>query len=218
MKGFDIIINAALKDNPVATLLGELGVETRFISLKQGEFVLSPETGIKYMTRGNFLAGVQNRSIYRDIIEFGREFSQPVIIVEGSQTSSEPGMDITQLHTAILFISIMNRIPVIFTANDIESAQLIFMMSAQATSGLDLNGATKTGPEKGKTAKTNGDLRQLIIESIPDVGPALAKALLKHFGSLSRLFSSNPKDLQRVEGVGPKRARSIYKFFKSKAA
>ena len=220
MKNFDIIIHVALKDNPVANVLHELGVEVKYISLRQGEFVLSPEVGIKYMTRSNYLNGIKSRSIYRDIVELKREYSRPIIIIEDDNTISVPGVDMTQIQTAVLFISVLNRIPIIFAANEIESAQLIFMMSAQVGSGLTFDSDNKTSPNKGngEISPTTGDKRRSIIENIPEVGPGLAKALLNHFGTLSKLFAAGKKDLQKVEGIGPKRAKVIYDFFNSKSA
>ena len=220
MKKFDIIINTAMRDNPVAVLLDELGIEAKYVSLRQGEFIVSSEVGIKYLTRENYISGLKSRTIYRDIIEFKREFSKPLVIIEGDPEQMAAKTDTTQMHTAILFISVLNRIPVIFTANEMESAQLIFMMSAQADAGLVVEeGRGKTdGKHAGETAGSNGDLKRHIVENIPEVGPSLAKALLKHFGSLSNLFKAEIKDLRKVKGVGLRKAQAIHKFFNNSPA
>jgi ERCC4-type nuclease len=220
MKDFDIIIHVGLKDNPVARFLTELGTDIKFISLRQGEFVLSQTVGVKYMKRERFVQKIHDRSIYRYIIELKREFSKPIIIIEGNDSMYQPELDITQFLSAMLFISVLNRIPVLTANNEIETAQLVFMMSAQVGSGLDIEAAIKSKPEvhAGKITPSNGDLRQQIVEAIPEVGPALAEALMKHFGTLKKLFAAKIEDLQKVDGVGPKRARAIHAFLNDRAA
>ncbi len=215
MKGFDIIAHVALKNSAVARILSELGTDVKYISLRQGDFILSPEVGIRYMTRERFRLSIQDRSVYRNILELKREFKQPLIIVEGEDREGELKSDITQLQTAIIFTSVMNHIPIIFSDNEIETAQLVFMISAQIGSGLDVDVAAKAGAARGNgdPSKSNGDLRQNIVEKIPDVGSSVAEALLKHFGNLSRLFAAKPEELQKVTGVGPKRAKAIHAFF-----
>jgi excinuclease ABC subunit C len=48
------------------------------------------------------------------------------------------------------------------------------------------------------------------LDDIPGVGPSRKKALLKRFGSLSRLRSASTEEIQATPGVGPSLARTIY--------
>ena len=47
------------------------------------------------------------------------------------------------------------------------------------------------------------------LDNIPGIGPAKSKALLKKFGSVSRIKSATPEELAEVEGVNMKLANSI---------
>lgn len=47
------------------------------------------------------------------------------------------------------------------------------------------------------------------LDSIPGIGPATRKRLLKHFGSIQRIRTASLSDLGRVPGVGPKTAEAI---------
>jgi ERCC4-type nuclease len=91
---------------------------------------------------------------------------------------------------------------------------MLFMLSAQTSNGIDwkIAAAQAEEAEHHKVAKTHDDPRVDIIERLPDVGPSLAEGLLKHFGSLSRLFAAEVSDLRKVEGIGPKRAEKIFTF------
>ncbi|MDP1876468.1 MAG: excinuclease ABC subunit UvrC [Actinomycetota bacterium] len=47
------------------------------------------------------------------------------------------------------------------------------------------------------------------LDDIPGLGPARAKALLKHFGSVRRLSAATPEELCVVPGIGPSLAAAV---------
>ena len=49
-----------------------------------------------------------------------------------------------------------------------------------------------------------------VLDDIPGLGPAKAKVLLRHFGSVKRLRAASEGDLQEVPGIGPVLARSVH--------
>lgn len=221
MESFNIIISARLKDNPVVRLLDELGTNIRYMSLRRGEFLLSDKIGIKYMTAETFDQSVKSRSIYREIVEVKREYIEPVLIIEGNIKGAAVSLDLTVWQAAEIFISVVNRIPIIRTANNVETAQLLFMLAAQIGAGFDIAASMASeeaapAPAAVAIEDNGGDPMRRIVQSLPDVGPALAEALLAHFGSLAGLCAAGREELKRVTGVGPKRAKHIYDFLHRK--
>lgn len=223
MESFNIIISARLKDNPVVRLLDELGTNIRYMSLRRGEFLLSDKIGIKYMTAETFDQSVKSRSIYREIVEVKREYTEPVLIIEGNIKGAAVSLDLTVWQAAEIFISVVNRIPIIRTANNVETAQLLFMLAAQVGAGFDIAASMaseEAAPTSAPTAVAmeddGGDPVRRIVRSLPDVGPVLAEALLARFGSLAGLCAAGREELKRVTGVGPKRAKLIYDFLRRK--
>jgi excinuclease ABC subunit C len=55
------------------------------------------------------------------------------------------------------------------------------------------------------------------LDDIPGVGATRRKALLKRFGSLARLRTADPAEIETVPGVGPALARTIYDHLHSQA-
>ena len=49
-----------------------------------------------------------------------------------------------------------------------------------------------------------------VLESVPGLGPAKRRALLKHFGGLQGVMRAGVPDLEQVAGIGATLARSIY--------
>jgi excinuclease ABC subunit C len=56
---------------------------------------------------------------------------------------------------------------------------------------------------RGKRATTSA------LDAVPGLGPARAKALLAHFGSVRAIAGASVDDLCRVEGIGPALAATI---------
>jgi excinuclease ABC subunit C len=63
-----------------------------------------------------------------------------------------------------------------------------------------------TGHRKRRARRFN----ESILETIPGLGPARRRALLKHFGGLQGVLRAAVADIELVEGIGPSLARSIY--------
>ncbi|RAL22895.1 excinuclease ABC subunit C [Lujinxingia litoralis] len=51
------------------------------------------------------------------------------------------------------------------------------------------------------------------LDDIPGIGPKTKRALLRHFGSLTKIKAASLAALQDVEGVGPSTARAIFDVF-----
>jgi len=54
-----------------------------------------------------------------------------------------------------------------------------------------------------------------ILDEVEGIGPKRKKALLKHFGSVSRIRQAGIDDLQAVEGISRPMAEKLYEFFRS---
>jgi excinuclease ABC subunit C len=51
---------------------------------------------------------------------------------------------------------------------------------------------------------------ETIFETLPGIGPARRRALLRHFGSAERFLEASQEELEGVPGLPPKTARTIY--------
>lgn len=56
-------------------------------------------------------------------------------------------------------------------------------------------------------------LYQLALTQVPHIGDVQAKILIQHFGTASAIFKARPEELEKLEGIGIVRARSIKEFF-----
>ncbi len=51
--------------------------------------------------------------------------------------------------------------------------------------------------------------RLFLLQGLPGVGPALAHRLLRHFGSIERIFTADAVALAKVRGIGEQKAARI---------
>ena len=54
-----------------------------------------------------------------------------------------------------------------------------------------------------------------VLDDIPHVGEKRKKALLSHFGSLSKIIEATPEQIAQVEGIGEMVAEEIYQYLKT---
>ena len=55
--------------------------------------------------------------------------------------------------------------------------------------------------------------RIYVLSSLPFIGETIAKKLLKKFGSIEKIARASIVELKKVEGIGDKKARKIYRIF-----
>ena len=58
--------------------------------------------------------------------------------------------------------------------------------------------------------KRNAKARETIFETLPGVGPARRRAILRHFGSVERFLDASQEELEGVPGLPQKTARTLY--------
>ena len=63
-----------------------------------------------------------------------------------------------------------------------------------------------TGHRRRRARRYN----ESVLESVPGLGPAKRRALLKHFGGLQGVMRAGVADLTQVSGIGATLARSLY--------
>ena len=61
----------------------------------------------------------------------------------------------------------------------------------------------------GRKGLTLPEQQLFIMESLPMVGPSMARALLKKFGSIEKIARASDEALQKVDKLGPKKAKAI---------
>jgi Fanconi anemia group M protein len=174
-----------------------------------GDFLISSTTAVERKDSKAFIESIEDKSIFRQLIDFKREFSNPLYIIEGCDLYKNRIVNATKIRSAISYVTILNHVPVIFTQDPKDSAEYIYMISRQAQHGLTFNPVEDK--KKGKFSEDKEALLSM-VESLPDIGTAIAMAMLKQFRTLKGVVNASKEDLVRVDGIGVKRAEKILRF------
>ena len=59
---------------------------------------------------------------------------------------------------------------------------------------------------------TTKEQQEFIIESLPGIGPSLAKTLLTQFKTVKKIMNAKPNQLQKAEKLGKKRSEEIQRI------
>jgi excinuclease ABC subunit C len=85
--------------------------------------------------------------------------------------------------------------------------QAVFMLLYRIQEEVHRFTLSRMEGAKRKTLKTSS------LERIPGIGPAKAKLLLKHFGTLGAIRTASIEQLLQVKGVSQKDAHAIVTYF-----
>jgi excinuclease ABC subunit C len=143
----------------------------------------------------------------------GRRFAYPpaLLVVDGGQPQVRAAQD-------ALMAAGMGDLPVVGLAKRLEEVWLpdeadpvILPRTSEALYLLqrirDEAHRTAIGlhrKRRGKRATTSA------LDGIPGLGPAKAKALLRHFGSVRAIRAATVDELQQAPGIGPALARAVH--------
>ncbi|MCK4884230.1 MAG: DEAD/DEAH box helicase, partial [Candidatus Diapherotrites archaeon] len=93
-----------------------------------------------------------------------------------------------------------------------ETAQYIWVIAKREQEGKGSDVRLRIG-RKGLTLE---EQQRFVIESLPLIGPKMARSLLKKFGSIKGIVNAQSKELQKVENMGQKKAKLVRQVLLSK--
>jgi Fanconi anemia group M protein len=191
-RDWSLVADAAQKGNAVLTALGDKKVRLVYANLQVGDYQITDNVYVSYLTSEAFVRSLADKRLYRQVLELKRAVPEPVILVEGPSAYDVQGANPYLINGALAFISVLNRIPVIFSEGPEESADLLFMATNQMQFGLGY----EVNAEEQKARKREYKEVQLdVLTALPGLGPETAKVLVRRYGTLRQIFSLTPPDL-----------------------
>ena len=193
------------RERGMAKLLEARGMEVTLRNLDVGDYVVSDRVAIERKTASDFVASIidPERNLFRQIGDLSRSYDRPVLILEGRDLYTRQ-VNPSSIRGALAAVAVDYGVPIIPTEDQDETASVIALLA---------NREQKEGHEPKlhghKTARTLKEQQEYLISAIPNVGPRVARNLLRHFGSIEKIMTARQEELQEVEMVGPKIAERI---------
>ena len=208
-----IYVDYREQQSSVARELKEMGAEIIMRKLDVADYQLTDDICVERKTIADFLQSIVDGRLFEQAGMLSSNFKSPLIIVEGDFQSiySERNINKNAIVGALTSIMLSYRIPIFPTVDDRETAEILFNIAKREQIGKGKDIKLRMG-RKGVSIP---EKQQFIIESLPNVGPTLAKKLLREFKTIKTIANSNEKELENAEGIGKLKAKGIFEVFNS---
>ncbi|XRO75885.1 DEAD/DEAH box helicase [Methanocaldococcus sp. 28A] len=177
-------------------------------TLEVGDYILSDRVVVERKTVDDFVNSIIDKRLFNQLKNL-KKVEKPLLIIEGESFSR---LHENAIKGAILSIIFDFGIPIIFTKNAEETADLLIKIAEKE----QIKEKRAVMVRYGKTTMSLKEQQKFIVESLPDVGGALAERLLKHFKTVENVFTAKEEELMKVEGVGKERAKKIREVLTAK--
>jgi len=183
------------------------GITTRLETLAVGDYVLSDRVAVERKSVSDFLDTLTggDRSMFEQIGDLTRNYSRPIVLIEGKDLYGERNVHPNAIRGAIASLAVDFNASVLRTDGEGETADLLETLAKREQQTRDR--AVSVHGEK--QAKTRAEQQEYVVSAIADIGPVTARALLDHFGTVEAVMTARKEDLRDVTGVGEVTADTI---------
>lgn len=182
------------------------GVDVKVQRLPMADFILSDSVGVERKLVQDFVASLIDKRLLQQLKDLKNNFEKPLLIIEGMEDIySVRKVHPNAIRGMLATIAISYNIPVLYTKDAMDTTELLLAIAKR-----EQKDTTKEfGVRQERKPLTSKEQQEFIVESLPYVGPQLAKSLLQKFGSVKSIVNAEIDHLRQVDKVGSKKAEEI---------
>ncbi len=202
-----VYVDQRERNSGIAKKLSEMGAGVEIKQLEVADFVVSEKVCIERKTNADFLQSLIDGRLMDQMSNMCRNFETPIVMIEGDPGAlyAERNIHPNAIRGAIASIAVNFGIPIIYTTGPEDTAAYVYTLAKR-----EQEGKTKEIALRGeKRAMSTNEWQRFVVESLPNVSAITAKKLLRHFGSVEKVFRAPEEKLQEVDGVGEVKAKRI---------
>lgn len=217
-----VIVDHRERASGIIAELGKRDLDVEVRSLVTADFIIETKdkngiihnVGIEKKTQIDFLNSIIDKRLLSQLVILKENFSLPLLIVEGEENIYRlRNFHPNAIRGMLAAIAIDFQIPILYTKNYRDTASLLEIISRR----LEAPKNTFSLLKKRKPA-TIREQQELIVETLPGIGPTIAKALLEKFKSIKKIANADEKELEEVDKIGKKKAKEIKKVIEEEYA
>lgn len=194
------------KGSGVIKELVDVETEVRLEQLDVADYVVSNRVGIEFKTTEDFVNSIIDGRLLQQLKDLKENYQRPVVIIEGTEDIySVRNVHPNAIRGMLATIAVSYGIPILYSRNAKETASLIKIIAKreQEETTRDFQ------PHSDKKPLTLKDQQEYVVSSLPGVGITLARPLLRKFKTIKKLINAKEEALQKVEKIGPQKAKQI---------
>lgn len=175
-------------------------------TISVGDYVCSDRVCVERKTAEDFTASIIDGRLFTQLKNISEHYEKPVLIIEGRNFFSRninPNAVYGALAACVDF-----GVAIFHSSSPRETAKIIYFIAKreQLEEKRDVTFKSKPKPKK------INEMQLAMVASLPFVNTVLAKRLLKHFKTPKNVFCASERELKKIEGIGEKKARAIWKI------
>ena len=210
-----IIDNRESKDLVKELIKEKIEVERR--QLDVADFIIQTKNldgkiqtvGIERKTINDLLNSIIDKRLINQLIILKENFDIPLLIIEGEENIyALRDFHPNSIRGIISTVAIDFQIPIIHTKNYRDTVKYLALISKR----LEKTRKPLSLVPKRKPL-TLQEQQLYFVESLPGIGPTIAKSVLKEFKTIKKLVNANEKELRKVEKIGKIKAKDLKILF-----
>jgi len=202
-----VYVDTREQSSVITKLLEDMGALVKIKQLEVGDYVISDQIVIERKTVEDFLNSILDGRLFNQMVKMASNYNSPVILVEGDRNELFALRNIhrNSIIGALTSIAVNYRMPILFCDTPREIAEYIFVTAKRE----QLGAAKDIRLRIGRKGISLPEKQRFVAESLPSVGPSLARKLLQAFGSLKNIANADTNKLMEIEKIGEKKAKEI---------
>lgn len=194
----------------ICDLLESMGAEIEVRQLQAGDYQLSDRLIVERKTRADFESSVVDGRLFTQVSNLCSSVPRVVLLVEGEQ--AEPRLSRASLLGAYSSLISDFGCALFFTRSPSATAEMLLALARHE----QLSKKQPLSVYAKRKARTIAEQQRAIVESLPSVGPTLARELLKYFDTVENVMSAPESELRQVGKIGAKKAKQLRQLLSSR--
>ncbi len=183
-----IIVDQREKNSFIVAELIHRQAPLMFKHIEVGDYIIG-DTAIERKTLNDFISSMLSKRLMMQLQNL-KQCPKQLLLIEGEE--KRINVHPNAIRGMLLSVILDFEIPVIFSKSSEESAEFLILLDKRQT---------KEKKEASLIAKRIGhtlqEKQQILLESLPGIGPATAQALLKEFKTIKKIINAKKKDLEK---------------------
>jgi Fanconi anemia group M protein len=196
----------------VSRELSKLGVLVKSETLEVGDFVLSDRVVVERKDVDDFASSIIDGRLFEQAARLKESCMKPIIVVEGESLKGSGRVRPEAMMGAYASILVDYGIPVVWTREPSETAQLMFAVARREQIQEKRLPRIMTAPKPS----TIEHQQEFIVSSLPNIDNTRAKKLLSHFQTVEHVFLASKEELMSVSGIGERISEEIKRVLTTK--
>jgi DNA excision repair protein ERCC-4 len=172
--------------------------------LSYGDYIINDAITVERKTAKDFLISIIDGRLFNQLSNLKKFCNHPILLIEGNPYETDHNFDRMAIKGAIVSTQTIWYVPVIFSRTKEDSRDILLMISRQLGTCIDV--VPLRGGYRPKRIKSK---QLFLLQGFPQVGPKLAKRLILHFKSVSKIMNASVQALTEVDGIGIISAQKI---------